>query len=90
VLDTSTAQAWRNGEYLPLTPLEFEMLRTLAEQPGARMTVGQLLRRVAVRGVRVRRELTEHLVERMQALVNRGRSALVIGDESAGWMLATA
>lgn len=88
VVDTSTAQAWRDGEYLPLTPLEFEMLRTLVEQPGARMTIGQLLRRVAARGVRVRRELTAHLVRRMQDLVNRGRSALVLGDESAGWMLS--
>jgi len=88
VVDTRTAQAWRDGEYLPLTPLEFEMLRTLVEQPGARMTVGQLFRRVAARGIRVRRELTAHLVARVQAMVNRGRSALVLGDEDAGWMLA--
>lgn len=88
VLDDATSQVWRDGQFIPLTPLEFEMLRELADRPGTRMTVGQLLRATAARGVRVPREFIQRMLERVRTLINGDRSALVFGDDVSGWMLA--
>lgn len=90
VLDDTTSQAWRGGQFIPLTPLEYEMLRALAEKTGTRMTVGQLLRATAVRGVRVPREFITRMLERIRTLVNADRTALVHGDDTTGWMLVEA
>jgi DNA-binding response OmpR family regulator len=90
VLDEATSQVWRAGQFIPLTPLEFEMLRELAERPGSRMTVGQLLRATAARGVRVPREFIQRMLERVRTLVNGDLSAVVFGDDVSGWMLAEA
>lgn len=90
VLDDTTAQAWRGDERIPLTPLEYEMLRALAERPGARMSIGELLRAATVRGVRVPREFAQRMLERVRSLVNGERTALVYGDDANGWMLAAA
>ena len=90
VIDESVGAAWRDGEYLPLAPLEFEVLRTLVEQAGSRLSVGQLLRAAAVRGIRVPREFVAGMVERVRRVVNGERRALVHGDETIGWMLAEA
>ena len=87
VLDDATSQAWRDGHYLPLTPLEYEMLRALSEKTGTRMTAGQLLRATAVRGVRVPREFIHRMLDRVRTLVNADRTALVLGDDASGWML---
>jgi two-component system, OmpR family, response regulator len=88
VVDASAGAAWRDGEYLPLNPLEFEVLRTLVERAGSRQSIGELLRAAAVRGIRVPRELMHGLVERVLRVVNGDRSVLVRGDEFAGWVLA--
>lgn len=88
VLDDATSQVWRAGQFIPLTPLEFEMLRELADRPGSRMTIGQLLRATAARGVRVPREFTQRMLERVRTLVNGDRTAVVFGDDATGWMLA--
>jgi DNA-binding response OmpR family regulator len=90
VVDESAGSAWRDGEYLPLNPLEFEVLRALVERAGSRQSVGELLRAAAVRGIRVPRELMHGLVERVRRIVNGERAALVHGDESTGWILAAA
>ena len=90
VIDESEGAAWRDGEYLPLAPLEFEVLRTLVEQAGSRLTVGQLLGAAAVRGIRVPREFVAGMVERVRRIVNGERRALVHGDETVGWVLAEA
>lgn len=86
VVDVAAGQAWRGDEYLPLTPLEFELLRELVERPGKRMTLGELLRAVTVRGIRVPREFAQRMLERMGRLVNGDRGVLLLGDDS-GWVL---
>ena len=55
VLDDSTAEVWRGDERIPLTPIEFEMLRALLEHHDSPLTLGQVLRSLAVRGTRVPR-----------------------------------
>ena len=89
VIDADGA-AWRDGEFLPLTPLEFEMLRALVEEAGERVTIGQALRRAAARGIRIPIELAHGLMERVRRTVNGERGELVRGDETQGWMLAPA
>jgi DNA-binding response OmpR family regulator len=90
VLDVATGQVWRGDEHIPLTPMEFEMLRALIEVPEARMTLGQVLRAVAVRGARVPRQLAERMLERMRSLVNGASSPLVHSDADGSWMVAIA
>ncbi len=90
VIDDAAGAAWRDGEYLPLSPLEYEVLRTLVERSGSRLGVGEFLRAAAVRGIRVPREYVLGLVEKVRRVVNGERRALVHGNESMGWMLAEA
>ena len=90
IIDESEGAAWRDGEFLPLTPLEFEVLRTLVERAGSRQTIGQLLGAAAVRGIRVPYDLAAGMVERVRRVVNGERSALVHGDATVGWVLAEA
>lgn len=90
VLDETTAEVWRGDERILLTPLEFEMLRALVEEPETSMSLGQVLRAVTLRGARVPRELAVKMIERMRRLVNSDRSPLVHVDASGSWMLATA
>jgi two-component system OmpR family response regulator len=86
VVDVAAGQAWRGDEFIPLTPLEFELLRELVERPGKRMSLGEMVRAVTARGIRIPRELAQRMLERMRTLVNGERSALVWGDDS-GWVL---
>lgn len=88
VLDDSTAEAWRGSERIPLTPMEFEMLRVLVQQPDRAQTLGQLLGAITVRGMRIPRELAQRMFDRMVALVNGERSPLVREAPAGGWMLA--
>jgi two-component system, OmpR family, response regulator len=90
VLDDSTAEVWRNDERIPLTPIEFEMLRALLENHDSPLTLGQVLRSLAVRGTRVPRELAQRMLDRMRALVNSDRSPLVHVVGTGGWMLSAA
>lgn len=87
VLDSANGHAWRGEQFIPLTPLEFEMLHALAQRPGARMTIGQLIRATAARGVRVPRDFADRILDRVRTLINGDGAALVHVDES-GWMLA--
>ena len=88
VLDDQAGWAWRGGEFIPLTSLEYEMLRALTEQVGSRMSVGQLLRAAALRGVRVPREMVDRMLKRLSIRVNGERSALISGDSVSGWVLS--
>lgn len=44
--EVSTRQAWSHGELLTLTPREYDLLRTLAANPGKNFTREELLTRV--------------------------------------------
>lgn len=88
VLDDSTAEVWRGDERIPLTPIEFEMLRALLEKHDSPLTLGQVLRQLAVRGTRVPRELAQRMLDRMRTLVNSDGRPLVHVVGGAGWMLA--
>ncbi|MCU1411266.1 MAG: hypothetical protein JWR04_1973 [Rhodoglobus sp.] len=90
VLDDSTAEVWRGDERIPLTPIEFEMLRALLENHDSPLTLGQVLRSLAVRGTRVPRELAQRMLDRMRTLVNSDRKPLVHVVGAGGWMLAGA
>lgn len=90
VLDESTSEVWRGDERVPLTPMEFEMLRALLEQPDSPQSLGQILRALMVRGTRVPRELAQRMLDRMRSLVNGDRAPLVHVDAAGGWMLASA
>lgn len=89
VLDDESRFAWRGGRFIPLNPLEYEMLLPLVEEPNSRKTVGQLISAAAVRGVRVPRDFADRILQRVTDLVNGDDRALVHGDDT-GWMLATA
>lgn len=73
-----------------LTPMEVEMLRALLDQPGTTLSLGQVLRAVMVRGVRIPREIGVRMLERMRSAVNAGQSPLVRVDARDGWFLAAA
>jgi len=87
VVDVSAGQVWRGDVAIPLTPLEFELLRELVERPGTRLSVGQLVTGAARRGIRVPREFVTRMLERLREVVNADRRPLLWGDD-AGWMLA--
>jgi two-component system response regulator BaeR len=42
-LDDAAQRAWWNGQVLPLTPIEWRLLRTLLQQPGRVFARAQLL-----------------------------------------------
>ena len=88
VLDDSTAEVWRGQERIPLTPIEFEMLRALLEKHDSPLTLGQVLVQLAVRGTRVPRELAARMLDRMRTLVNSDGRPLVHVVGTGGWMLA--
>jgi DNA-binding response OmpR family regulator len=90
VLDDSTAEVWRGDERIPLTPIEFEMLRALLEHHDSPLTLGQVLRSLAVRGTRVPHEMAQRMLDRMRTLVNSDRTPLVHVVGAGGWMLASA
>jgi two-component system, OmpR family, response regulator len=90
VLDDDTTEVWRCDERVTLTPLEYEMLHALFEQAGTAMTLGQVLRAVTVRGMRIPREIGVRMLEHMRATVNADRAPLVHITPAGGWMLATA
>ena len=90
VLDDATAEVWRGQERIPLTPIEFEMLRALLEKHDSPLTLGQVLVQLAVRGTRVPRELAQRMLDRMRTLVNSDRMPLVHVVGAGGWMLASA
>lgn len=89
VLDESTAEVWRGDERIPLTPIEFEMLRALVDRPDAPQTLGHVLRALTVRGARVPREIGQKMFDRMRTLINGDRAPLVV-PAADGWVLATA
>lgn len=90
VLDDSTAEVWRGDERIPLTPIEYEMLRALLDHHDSPLTLGQVLRSLAVRGTRVPRELAQRMLDRMRTLVNSDRKPLIHVVGAGGWMLAAA
>jgi len=88
VLDDSTDEVWRGDERIILAPLEVEMLRALvaaAEQP---QSLGDVLRRVTVRGARIPREIGARMLDRVRVVVNGTKAPLVhiIGHDR--WMLS--
>ena len=89
VLDDDTTEVWRNDERITLTSLEYEMLHALLEQAGTPLTLGQVLRAVTVRGMRIPREIAVRMLEHMRATVNADRAPLVHLTSAGGWMLAT-
>ena len=86
VLDLDAGMAWRAGELLPLTSLEFEVLRELVEHRGARRSTGELVRAVTARGIRVPREFAARMLDRIRVAVNGAGRPLLVGDD-AGWQL---
>lgn len=86
ILDVDAGMAWRAGELLPLTSLEFELLRELVERRGARPTTTELVRAVAARGIRIPREFVGRMLARIRAAVNGAGRPLLVGDD-AGWQL---
>lgn len=90
VLDDATAEVWRDDEQIPLTPIEFEMLRVLLENPDAPMSLGEVLRAMTLHGARVPRELGLPMLARMRGLVNGDRSPLVHLNGAGAWMVAIA
>ncbi|WP_395638409.1 response regulator transcription factor [Pseudolysinimonas sp.] len=86
VLDVDAGMAWRADELLPLTSLEFELLRELVEHRGARRSTGELVRAVTARGIRVPREFVARMLERIRVAVNGVGRPLLVGDE-AGWQV---
>lgn len=86
VLDVSSGMAWRAGELLPLTSLEFELLRELVERRDSRPSTGELVRGVAARGIRIPRDFVARMIARIRAAVNGAGRPLLLGDD-AGWQL---
>ena len=89
VLDEATSEVWRGDERVLLTPIEFEMLHALVVEPEEPHTLGQVLRAITVRGMRVPRDIAVRMLERMRQLVNGSSTPLVYVDD-AGWRLALA
>jgi two-component system OmpR family response regulator len=87
VLDTEARAAWRDGQYLPLTPLEFELLADLVEHRGVRRTRADLLMAAAKRGIRIPVDLATTMLERLRATVN-GAGAAIVSSDDGGWMVA--
>ncbi|MGV8897533.1 MAG: response regulator transcription factor [Rhodoglobus sp.] len=90
VLDDVTSEVWRGDERIMLTSLEFEMLRVLLDQAGRTLSLGEVLRGVASRGMRIPRDIAVRMLERMTSIVNADRAPLVHADATGGWMLAAA
>lgn len=90
VLDDATAEVWRDHERILLTPIEFELLRAMLDEPAQPKSLGHLLRSVTLRGARVPRDLAVKMLDRMRQLVNKDRTPLVQVDSSGGWTLALA
>lgn len=86
VLDTEAGMAWRAGELLPLTSLEFELLRELVERRGARPTTSELVRAVASRGIRIPTAFVARMTARIRSAVNGVGRPMLLGDD-AGWQL---
>lgn len=86
VLDVESGMAWRAGGLLPLTSLEFEVLRELVEHRGTRRTTPELIRAVTARGIRIPREFVARMLERIRTAVNGAGRPLLVGDD-AGWQL---
>jgi two-component system, OmpR family, response regulator len=86
ILDTEAGMAWRAGELLPLTSLEFELLRELIERREAKPTTSELVRAVASRGIRIPAAFVTRMLDRIRAAVNGPGRPLLVGDD-AGWQL---
>jgi len=91
ILDVDAGMAWRAGELLPLTSLEFEVLRELVEHRGTRRTTPELVRAVAARGIRIPREFVARMLDRIRVAVNGAAGSgvgrpLLVGDDT-GWRL---
>lgn len=86
ILDTEAGMAWRAGELLPLTSLEFEVLRELVERRGANPSTSELVRAVARRGIRIPASFVTRMLARIRAAVNAVGRPLLVGDD-AGWQL---
>ena len=70
VLDEATSEVWRGDERIVITPLEFEMLRVLMDEPEKAQSLGSIVRKVTARGIRLPRELAQRLLERMRQSLN--------------------
>lgn len=86
ILDTEAGMAWRAGELLPLTSLEFELLRELVERRGAKPTTSELVRAVAGRGIRIPAAFVTRMLARIRTAVNGVGRPMLVGDD-AGWQL---
>jgi two-component system, OmpR family, response regulator len=86
ILDVESGMAWRAGELLALTSLEFELLRELVERREAKPTTAELVRAVTSRGIRIPREFVARMLARIRAAVNGVGRPLLVGDD-AGWQL---
>ena len=87
VLDVESGNAWRGGERLELTSLEFEVLRDLVESRGIRLDAAALVSATARRGIRIPREYLGRMLARIVAAVNRVGRPLVLADDF-GWQIA--
>jgi two-component system OmpR family response regulator len=86
ILDTETGMAWRAGQLLRLTSLEFELLRELVERRDARPTTSELVRAVTSRGIRIPAAFVTRMFDRIRTAVNGSGRPLLAGDD-AGWQL---
>jgi two-component system, OmpR family, response regulator len=89
VLDIAAGMAWRGETLLPLTSLEFELLRELASRPALRRETGELCVAVSRRGIRIPRDLAERLLDRTRAAI-AATGAPLLAERDGAWVLAPA
>ena len=89
-VDDLTARVWRDDQPVVLSPLAFEMLRVLADDPGTPLSVGGILRKVAVRGVRMPWAVAERLLATLGSTLNAGGRQLLQLAPNGNWSLAVA
>jgi two-component system, OmpR family, response regulator len=89
VLDVEAGMAWRGETLLPITSLEFELLRELAAHTGRRTGIGDLSVAASRRGVRVPRELAERLLQRTRDSIAATGSPL-LSEHDGAWVLDVA
>ncbi|WP_181408350.1 response regulator transcription factor [Schumannella sp. 10F1B-5-1] len=87
VLDIRDGFAWRGDTLLDLDPLQFALLRELAERHGETLDSGELVAAARAHDVHVPAALAPELIGRAGRAVNELGDPIVLVDER-GWMLA--
>jgi two-component system, OmpR family, alkaline phosphatase synthesis response regulator PhoP len=79
VIDPVTHEVWRNGQQVDLTVREFDLLYTLAEQPGRVFSRDQLLEQVWGRNfIGIDRVVDPHIVALRRKLADDANTPMII------------